>query len=149
VSIDRRLFFLIHRAHRAMFVHGDAIALDELGVTTSQLGALYFIAGHEGCSLSDVANVLDMNNSAVTAIARRLETSGVLRRAPNPEDGRGTRLFTTDKGKTVRAQSLAVIRRLTAELTAGFSAAEIDLVLRFLNSIVDRLGDHEPGGPPR
>jgi DNA-binding MarR family transcriptional regulator len=114
---------------------------DALGVTMAQLAAVYYVAKNDGCSLSDIANVLDMNKSAVTALARRLETSGVLRREPNPDDARGTRLFLTEQGRTARTQSLAVMRRLTAEVTDGFSEAEMDIVYRFLNTVVEHLGE--------
>ena len=130
-------------------MHVNAITYDALGVTTAQLGALYYVAKNDGCSLSDVANVLDMNKSAVTALAKRLERSGVLRREPNPDDARGTRLFVTERGKTVRAQSLAVIRRLTAEATQGFSESEMDVVFRFLTAIVERFGDGDSQAPAR
>jgi DNA-binding MarR family transcriptional regulator len=143
MGADRRLFFLMHRAHRALFVHVNACTLDALGVTTAQLGALYYVAKHDGCSPSDLANVLDMNKSAVTALVRRLERSGVLRREPNEKDARGSRLFLTEKGKTVRDKSLGVVRRLTAEVTTGFSETETDVIFKFLNSIVERFGDVE------
>ena len=144
MGVDRRLFFLMHRAHRALFLHVNARTSEALGVTTAQLGALYYVAKNDGCSLSEVADVLDMNKSAVTTLVRRLERSGVLRRKPNPKDARGSRLFVTEKGKTVRAQSLGVVRRLTGEVTEGFSDAEMDVVLRFLNAIVERFGDGAP-----
>jgi len=142
---DRRLFFLVHRAHRALFVYVNGRTSEALGITTAQLGTLYYVAKNDGCSLSDVANVLGMNKSAVTALVRRLERSGVLRREPNPDDARGNRLFLTEKGKAVRAQSLAVIRRLTSEVTVGFSASEMEVVFRFFNSIVERFGDASHG----
>ena len=141
MASDRRLFFLVHRAHRALFGYANRRMTDALGVTMAQLAAVYYVAKNDGCSLSDIANVLDMNKSAVTALARRLETSGVLRREPNPDDARGTRLFLTEQGRTARTQSLAVMRRLTAEVTDGFSEAEMDIVYRFLNTVVEHLGE--------
>lgn len=143
MAVDRRLFFLVHRAHRALFAHANARTTEALGVTMAQLAALYYVAKNDGCSLSDVANVLDMNKSAVTALARRLEASGVLRRQPNPDDARGTRLFLTERGKAVRTQSLAVMRRLTAEVTEGFSESQLDVLYGFLNTVVDRLSEAE------
>jgi DNA-binding MarR family transcriptional regulator len=133
----------MHRAHRALFARANSRTVEALGVTTAQLAALYYVAKHDGCSLSDVAGVLDTNKSALTALARRLESSGVIRREPNPDDARGTRLFLTEKGKAVRTQSFAVMRRLTAEATEGFSESELDVLFRFLNTVVERSGDGE------
>jgi DNA-binding MarR family transcriptional regulator len=140
---DRRLFFLMNRAHRAMFLHANGQTSEALGVTMAQLAAVYYVAKNDGCSLSDVANVLDMNKSAVTELARRLERSGVLRREPNPDDARGAKLGLTERGKTVRTQSLAVMRRLTAEVTEGFTEAELEVLFRFLNSVTERFGGVE------
>jgi hypothetical protein len=35
----------------------------------------------------------------------------------------------------------AVMRRLTADATMGFSESELDVLFRFLNTVVERLGD--------
>jgi DNA-binding MarR family transcriptional regulator len=134
---------MFSRAFRAMIAHVDSRTVDAVGLTTAQLGALYYVASNDGASLSDVANLLDMNKSAVTAQVRRLERAGVLRREPNPDDARGSRLFLTEHGKDVRTESVAVIRRLTAEVMHGFSEAERDVIFRFLNSVVERYGDTE------
>jgi DNA-binding MarR family transcriptional regulator len=141
MGLDRRLFFVLHRAHRALFAHANVRLLDTLEITGSQLAALLFVAKHDGCSPSDIASLLDMNKSAAGALVQRLERSGLLRREPNPHDARGTRLHLTPKGQATRVDSLPVIRKLTAEVTEGFSPDEVDAVLRLLNSIVDRFGD--------
>jgi DNA-binding MarR family transcriptional regulator len=143
VGADRRLFFLMHRAHRAVIAHVNARALAELGVSSSQLAALYYVAKHPGCSMTEVASLLDLNKSAVSGLVQRMEGAQVLRREPNPRDGRGAMLYLTKRGESIRAQSLPLIRKLTAEITEGFAAAEVDVVFRFLNALVDRYGDDE------
>jgi DNA-binding MarR family transcriptional regulator len=141
VGTDRRLFFLMHRAHRGLLAHVNARTLEELGVSSSQLATLYYVAKHPGCSNTEVANLLDLNKSAVGGLVQRLETAEVLRREPNPRDGRGHMLFVTKKGEAIRQQSLPLIRKLTAEITEGLSPVEIETVFRFLNTLVDRFGD--------
>jgi DNA-binding MarR family transcriptional regulator len=131
----------MHRAHRGVLGHVNSRTISELGVSSSQLAALYYVAKHAGCSMTEVANLLDLNKSAVGGLVQRLETAEVLRREPNPRDGRGHMLFVTKKGEAVRAQSLPLIRKLTAEITEGFSATELDTIYRFLNMLVDRFGD--------
>lgn len=141
MTADRRLFFLMHRAHRGLVAHVNARTLSELGVSSSQLAALYYVAKHPGCSMTEVANLLDLNKSAVGGLVVRLEAADVLRREPNPRDGRGHMLFVTKKGEGVRAQSVPLIRKLTAEITEGFSATEVEAIYKFLNALVDRFAD--------
>lgn len=137
---ERRLFFLMHRAHRALFAHVNARTYELLGVSSAQLAALYHVAKHDGCSPSEIAAMLDLNKSAMSAMVRRMERAGVLRRAANPKDGRATRLHLTEQGQSVRTQSLQCIRRLTAEVQEGFGEREMETVFRFLNSVVARYG---------
>jgi DNA-binding MarR family transcriptional regulator len=146
VAVDRRLIFLLHRAHRAVTARANAAAIAELGVSSAQLGMLYHVAKHPGCTMSDVADLLDLNKSAASGMVQRLERAGLLRREPDPRDGRASRLFVTDKGEAKRVQSLALVRRLTSELTGTFTAAEVEVIYRFLNLIVDRYANDEPEG---
>lgn len=141
--LDRRLFFLLHRAHRAVLAHANGRLLDELGISSSQLTTLLYVQKHPGCAMTDVADVLDLNKSAVSGTVRRLEIAGLLLRSPNPSDGRGSLLSVTPQGEEIRARSLPVVRSLQQEITTGFDAAEVETILRFLTSIADRFGDKE------
>lgn len=145
MASERRLFFLLHQAHRAVVAHANTRTLDLLGVSSTQLALIYYVAKHPGCSLTEVANLFDLNKSAVSGVVQRLERAAILVRRPNPQDGRGSLLFITEKGEAVRAQSLPVLRRLTAELTGGFDETELATIFRFLNSIVDRYADRDRG----
>ena len=147
MATDRRLFFLMSRAHRGLLAYVNSRTVSELGVSGSQLAALYYVAKHPGCSMTEVANLLDLNKSAVGGLVQRLEAADVLRREPNPRDGRGHMLFATRKGEAVRAQSLPLVRKLTAEITDGFTATEVDTIYKFLNALVDRFGD-DPAEEP-
>jgi DNA-binding MarR family transcriptional regulator len=138
---DRRLFFLMHRAHRSLLSHVNARTLEVLGVSSSQLATLYLVARRGGASMTDVADALDLNKSAVSAMFGRMEHAGLLRREPNPDDGRASRLLLTAKGEAIRTQSLPLVRKLTAEITAGFSDSEVETITRFLNSLVERYGE--------
>jgi MarR family transcriptional regulator, organic hydroperoxide resistance regulator len=139
--LDRRLLFLMHRAHRAMMGHVNARMLDELGISASQLTTLLYVAKNRRCSMSDVAAVLDLAKSAASSTLHRLEVAGFLRREPNPKDARGSLLVITASGEETRVRSLPLLRRLQEQLTEGFDVGERETILRFLNSLVDRYGD--------
>jgi DNA-binding MarR family transcriptional regulator len=139
--LDRRLVFLMHRAHRAMMGHVNARMLDEIGISASQLTTLLYIAKNPHCSMSDVAAVLDLAKSAASSTLRRLEVAGFVRREPNPKDARGALLAITPRGEEIRVRSLPFIRHLQEQITEGFDASERETILRFLNAVVDRYGD--------
>jgi DNA-binding MarR family transcriptional regulator len=143
--LDRRLLFLMHRAHRAMMGHVNARMLDEIGISASQLTTLLYVAKNPRCSMSDVAAVLDLAKSAASSTIHRLEVAGFVRREPNPKDARGSLLVITPSGEEVRVRSLPLIRRLQEQLTEGFEAGERETILRFLNTVVDRYADTAEG----
>jgi len=138
MSSDRRLLFLMHRADRALVAYSNAETIAALGVSSAQLATLYHVAKHPGCSMTEIADLLDLNKSAASGMIQRLERLEFLRREPSVADRRSSHLFLTKKGELVRSQSLATCRRLTAEVTAGLSAAEMEAVYRFLNVIIER-----------
>jgi MarR family transcriptional regulator, organic hydroperoxide resistance regulator len=135
---DRRLFFLLYRAQRALAAYASAALDDALGVSVAQLTTIMYVAKHAGCSLTELADLLDLNKSAVTGLVQRMERAGTLRREPNPEDARGQRLFVTAKGESLRDRARPLLRRLNADLTEGFSEAEMEIVYRYLNTLVAR-----------
>lgn len=137
---DRRLLFLLHRSAQAATWYANTRLEAQADISVAQLGTLSYIAERPGCSMTEVAELLDLNKSAVSSMCARLERSGLLRREPNPRDARGAQLFSTPKGEQTRERSRPVFRALMKEMTEGFSSDELDVVLRFLDTIVRRCG---------
>jgi len=146
VAADRRLFLQLHRANHVLAAYVNRRTRELLGVSSAQLGTLYHLAKHPQCTASDIADVLELNKSAVSSMLSRLERAELVKRTPNPDDARGSRLSLTPRGEAVRERSIAVTRKLSAEITEGFSEQEVDAVARFLASISDRFGRDE-GAP--
>jgi DNA-binding MarR family transcriptional regulator len=139
--VDRRLFFLLHRAHRAVSARAAAELDGALGISVAQLTTLMYVAKQPGCSLTELADLLDLNKSAVTGLVQRMERAGTLVRAANPDDARGSLLYVTPRGDELRERARPLLKKLNADLTAGFDAAEMDTVTRFLNALVERFGE--------
>ncbi|WP_394842007.1 MarR family transcriptional regulator [Pendulispora brunnea] len=119
----------------------------ELGVSSSQLATLAYLAKKPGATMTDVAHLFDLNKSGVSGMVARLERAGLVKREPSPRDGRATLLSLTPKGESVRAEAMPLIRRATAEMTEGFTPEEVDVVYRFLNAIIDKCADAKEEEP--
>ncbi len=141
--MDRRLFFLLPRAARAIMGRANEVTIRELGVSAAQLATLAYLAKKPRSTMTDVAGLLDLNKSGVSGMISRLERAGLVKREPSPRDGRASLLSLTAKGESVRAESVPLIRRATSEMTAGFEPGEIDIVFRFLNSVIDKCAGAE------
>jgi DNA-binding MarR family transcriptional regulator len=128
---DRRLIWLLSRAHRRVMAQGDA-SLARLGLTSTQAGALFCVHDTEGTAIGELAEHLDLAQSAASGLAQRLEHAGLVARAPNPQDGRSVRLVLTRTGRRRRQQAVSIAQAGNAALSVGLSEAELTIVARWL-----------------
>jgi DNA-binding MarR family transcriptional regulator len=131
----------IMRAQQILIAELDAM-LRRYGITFSRYEALvllmYSRAG--ALPLSKIGERLQVHATSVTNVIDRLEAAGLVRREPNPQDGRGTLAVITDDGR-------AVATKATADLNAaqfGMSALnerELAAVYALLRRLRHDAGD--------
>ena len=132
---DRRLYYKLNQAQHVLSKKVDAELDEALGIKTVQLGTVFYLLQHDGCMLKELSAGLGLNNSAVTTLATRMEEGGLLRREACSVDGRSYRVYLTKKAKSIGQKAVPFARDLNARLAKGFSDEEIDVVVRFLDSI--------------
>ena len=110
VYASMRAVTSIMRAHQILIAALDAL-LRPHGVTFSRYEALVLLThSREGAlSLSKLGERLQVHATSVTNVIDRLEGAGLVRREPNPRDGRGTLAVITEAGREVAAKSTAVL----------------------------------------
>lgn len=118
---------LYHRlqlaAHRAKKAADRALA--PAGVTTAQAAVLAIVARPDGATQRDVAQLLAVNESAVTTMAARLIEAGFVHRARDGADARAWRLTLAPAGKQAREEVEARFARVNAALEAALTEEEI------------------------
>ncbi|MCX5827379.1 MAG: MarR family transcriptional regulator, partial [Deltaproteobacteria bacterium] len=84
---DDRLIYLTSMAQQTLVHHTNA-ALSKAGlkVTTAQAGVLFFLKEKYMCIMSEIGQVFDIDNSAVTRLIDRLEKNGFVKRQVPPEN---------------------------------------------------------------
>jgi DNA-binding MarR family transcriptional regulator len=121
VYASMRAVTSIMRAHQILLAELDAI-LRPYGITFSRYEALVLLAYSQNGSLplSKIGERLQVHATSVTNVIDRLEAAGLVRREPNPRDGRGTLASITGDGREVA-------RKATEEFNAArFGLAGID-----------------------
>jgi DNA-binding MarR family transcriptional regulator len=135
VYASMRAVTSIMRAHQILIAELDGM-LRPLGITFSRYEALVLLAyAREGSlPLSKIGERLQVHATSVTNVIDRLEGAGLVRREPNPRDGRGTLAVITNEGREVAAKA-------TAEFNASrFGMASLSLnEMRQLFTILRRL----------
>jgi DNA-binding MarR family transcriptional regulator len=100
--------------------------LTKAGVDVDRAGtALLYVLYTEGTCLrvTDLAEQLQIEAPAVTRKAQQLEQSGLVSRAPDPNDGRATLLQLTARGRRAINRILAVRRDWLTTLLADWPEA--------------------------
>lgn len=95
----------------------------------------------DGRSPVAIARALQLAKGAITNTLQRLELRGLVRVEPDPDDGRGKRVFLTEAGRARREQAVAAVAPALAEITAGLdpqAMAETIARLRLVRERLDR-----------
>jgi DNA-binding MarR family transcriptional regulator len=133
VEVIGRLFRLTGHLDRLL---GELFARH--GLTRGEFGVLSALTHAPEPSLTPgrLAAELICSSGAMTNRLDRLEADGLIVRAPDPEDRRGTRISITKAGR-LRVQAAAAERdRLDPELIPGLSAAERRELVKLLRKVL-------------
>ncbi|MFF0064709.1 MarR family winged helix-turn-helix transcriptional regulator [Streptomyces sp. NPDC005279] len=130
-----RLTRRLHRSQKRQLESAD------IAITPAQSRLLRTVAHYdEPPRMADLAARLEVVPRAVTSLVDGLETSGCVRRVPDPSNRRVTRIELTDTGRaTLRA--LRSARRAAAEdILAPLTAEQREMFGGLLSALVDGPG---------
>ena len=138
---DDRLIFLIGQARHRLYTHLDRVLSEKAGVTTAQAGALFFLLQHDGCLLLELSRGLQLDKSAISRMAARLEAKGLIERRSCPRDSRSVRVFLTASGRRSGADCLAMVKAENVAIKENFWPSEIESFSRILQAIIQRFAE--------
>ena len=102
--------------------------LEALGLYRGQPPVLFELWRQEGLPQAELADRLKIAPATVTRMLQRMERAGFIRRQPDPDDQRVTRVYLGEAGRAIQGQVEQVFRTLEAETFAGLSPTEHDLL---------------------
>jgi DNA-binding MarR family transcriptional regulator len=125
----------IMRAQQILIAQLDTL-LRRYGVTFSRYEALVLLTFSRDGSLplSKIGERLQVHATSVTNVIDRLEGAGLVRREPNPRDGRGTLAVITDDGRRVAEQATAELNAARFGLGA-LGTADLDRLFAVLRDL--------------
>ena len=138
MSTTPRLIYKLSLAQHRLLKSADLAFREAAGISTTQLGVLFFLQKSPGALPKDLSDALGVNASAITALIARMEDAGLVRRQASRDDQRAIHLFATASGRAKAAAARPVLARLNTRLTGDFSERDIATVARFLDAILER-----------
>lgn len=148
--VDGYLLYLLARASHAVSAEFHA-RLRARGVPVPVWRVLATLWG-EGAATADAGETVGalaaaclMQQPTMTKLLDRMEKEGLVRRAPDPSDGRVTRVRLTARGRAMASGLVEVARTHEAEVLARHAPGAADAIKALLRDLVAR---HESGASP-
>jgi DNA-binding MarR family transcriptional regulator len=132
---DDRLIYLLFTAQQKLRTHLKKMMTKEnVRVTTAQAGILFLLKQKDGRTMSELSQILSIDNSTITGLVDRLEKTGLVRRNASAHDRRASHVFINPQGIEEMDKAKRVIRMVNQEIKNGFSAEELNSFNRILKS---------------
>ncbi len=132
---------LVNMASRSLMRLGDR-RVRPLGLGISQMPVLYLLREGGAMSQKELARHAKVEQPSMAQTLARMERDGLIKRSPDPEDGRRSLISLTKKALSRLALVREALQADNGKELEGFSDVEISTLvdlLRRLNGNLDRL----------
>lgn len=131
---DSCLCLHVQRAARALARRFDD-AFRPVGITHGQFSLLMSLNRPQPARMRDVAGLLAMDRTTLTANLKPLERRGLVEVAADPADRRGRLLVLTEGGRGLLAEAMPLWRRTQESLGASTTSDGRDVLLADLRAL--------------
>lgn len=139
-ELDALLCFAVYGAAHA-FTRAYKPLLDPLGLTYPQYLTMLALWEKDGQKVKALGDKVGLDSGTLSPLLKRLEQSGLVERRRDPEDERQVRITLTDRGRSLKEQSVDVTATIGA--AAGCSFEEMTTLKNALVALKDRLEHKE------
>ena len=109
--------------------------LEKVGLSLAQHEVLVWIHRRSGLTQKDLSEQLLVVKSNVSALLKKLEDRGLVRRTTDPDDSRNKKLSLTAKGRRLVEKSFALQNKVVEAMTSVLTDAEIEQVKSMMRRI--------------
>lgn len=102
------------------------------GITTRQLGLLFFVSHHPGMSQKDIGERIRVDRTTMVAHVDHLEEKGFLQRVRGERDRRITGLYLTGEGEKLLKKGWTFLAETEQEVLASFTKEEQGILKKLL-----------------
>ncbi len=141
MATDDRLIFLVFTAQQKLRNYlKNELTREGLKITISQGGILALLKQNNGRTMTELSQILSIDNSTITGLIDRLEKAGFAKRNSNPNDRRVSQIFITPEGIDEVTRSVSVFKRVNEKVKSGFSSEEVEAFKKVLGSFFEKFG---------
>lgn len=113
--------------------------LKPLGFGVGQLPVLVALQDGQASTQRDLARFAKIEQPPMAQMLARMERDGLIRRAPDPADGRSSHITLTEVAKARLPDAVAALLRGNHEVLRGFTDEEAGLLVALLTRLIANL----------
>ena len=138
--IEENVGYLLVQAakdHRGLV----GVAFREVGLHVGQDMLLSRLWKEDGLTQSDLVRSLGVEPATVSKVLSRMEGAGLVARRRDSVDARSSRVYLTERGRSLREPTLRAWEEAEDHMLEGFAPEERALFARMLSRIHENLSD--------
>ncbi|MEB3198289.1 MAG: MarR family transcriptional regulator [Candidatus Sericytochromatia bacterium] len=134
MSVERCPCFTLGLAHRRVQRFFEE-ALSPLGLTVAQAHVLHALFSQDQRQAKDLARELQVDAATLTPMLDRLERLGLVRRCPDPQDRRATRICLEERAHRLRPAVETTLSGATERLVSLYAPDEFATLMRLIQRL--------------
>lgn len=138
---------LIATAARMLARIADA-GLRDIGISVSQFSVLVPLKNGARLSQKELARLAGVEQPSMAQLLARMERDGLIRREPDPSDGRSSLISLSDDALARIGPARAVLLQGDQDALAGFDQADIDRLTVLLHRVIANVKGSQDCPPP-
>lgn len=144
-NLEKRFGFLVADVGRLSGKRFDELSRSALDLTRAQYRALAYLSYHGEMNQACLADLMEVAPISAGRLLDRMEEGGWIERRPNPEDRRERMVRMTGKADQALDAAREVGDVVTGQALSGFTEAEVEQFLEFLQRARANLSRQPPG----
>lgn len=117
--------------------------MGKLGLTTPQMRSLAVLSVRDGILIRELAVYAVVQQSTLSRGLDALESGGLIRRTPDPEDSRATRIYLTDAGRDTYNKLWPHMSEAYEAMFAGIADTEKAAFVGTLQKMLKNIRKHD------
>lgn len=141
IKTDQLGFLLADTTRLLKTAYDRQLRASGLCLSRSQWRVIAYLHRGDGQSQTELADLMEMEKAPLGSLIDKLESGGLVRRVPDPEDRRAKRLFLTEEAKKLYPKMRRYGKPVRDKALEGLNDAEIENLFVTLETVKQNLID--------
>ncbi len=128
-----KLISILHRKSHVYFKK----ELEPLGIGRGEVKIFSYLADEPGATQQDLTDYFKLDKGTISYLIKKMVTEGYVRKEPDPEDRRSSRLYLTEKAQKKEKEIRRIFNGWTELLLKGLNEKEQRQAFKIMEHMIN------------